>query len=69
VSEEISSEMKSVGEVMALGRSFEEALQKGLRMIMVGAFGLEADHLFFRSRQGHFGAHATPYLRLGESGR
>ncbi len=46
VSEEISSEMKSVGEVMALGRSFEEALQKGLRMIMVGAFGLEADHLF-----------------------
>lgn len=40
VSDEISTEMKSVGEVMALGRSFEEVLQKGLRMIQVGAYGL-----------------------------
>jgi len=40
VSEEISTEMKSVGEVMALGRSFEEVLQKGLRMIQIGAYGL-----------------------------
>jgi len=40
VSEEISTEMKSVGEVMALGRNFEEVLQKGLRMIQIGAFGL-----------------------------
>ena len=39
VSEEISTEMKSVGEVMALGRNFEEALQKGLRMIQIGAYG------------------------------
>ncbi|MEN8253381.1 MAG: hypothetical protein ABFQ62_03335, partial [Patescibacteria group bacterium] len=30
VSKEISSEMKSVGEIMALGRSFEEVIQKGL---------------------------------------
>ena len=40
VSQEISTEMKSVGEVMALGRNFEEALQKGLRMIQIGAYGL-----------------------------
>jgi carbamoyl-phosphate synthase large subunit len=39
----IGSEMKSVGEVMALGRSFPEALQKGLRMLNVGAKGL-TDH-------------------------
>lgn len=39
----IGSEMKSVGEVMALGRSFPEALQKGLRMLNIGARGL-ADH-------------------------
>lgn len=36
----IGSEMKSVGEVMALGRSFPEALQKGIRMLNIGAEGL-----------------------------
>lgn len=40
VSEHVTSEMKSVGEVMALGRSFEEALQKGLRMLNIGAHGI-----------------------------
>ncbi|MDD5055865.1 MAG: carbamoyl-phosphate synthase large subunit [Candidatus Peribacteraceae bacterium] len=40
VSDEIATEMKSVGEVMALGRSFEEALQKAIRMLNVGAVGL-----------------------------
>lgn len=39
----ISTEMKSVGEIMALGRSFEEVLQKGLRMIATGARGLVAN--------------------------
>lgn len=39
VSHEISSEMKSVGEIMALGRSFEEVMQKGLRMLHVGLRG------------------------------
>src|SRR3990167_956935 len=38
----IGSEMKSVGEVMAIGRSFEEVLQKALRMINVGADGFTA---------------------------
>lgn len=39
----IGSEMKSVGEVMALGRSFPEALQKAIRMLNIGAKGL-SDH-------------------------
>ncbi len=43
VSQEITSEMKSVGEIMALGRSFEEVMQKGLRMLQVGFYGLVAN--------------------------
>jgi carbamoyl-phosphate synthase large subunit len=39
----IGSEMKSVGEIMSIGRSFEEALQKALRMTGTGAPGLAAD--------------------------
>ncbi len=39
VDREIGSSMKSVGEVMAIGRNFEEALQKGLRMIGQGMHG------------------------------
>jgi len=39
----IGSEMKSVGEVMSIGRSFEEALQKALRMTEIGVPGLVAD--------------------------
>jgi len=40
VSFQIGSEMKSVGEVMAIGRKFEEVLQKALRMLGVGLHGL-----------------------------
>ncbi|MEK7171562.1 MAG: carbamoyl-phosphate synthase (glutamine-hydrolyzing) large subunit [Patescibacteria group bacterium] len=43
VSHEISTEMKSVGEIMALGRSFEEVLQKGLRMLQIGLLGFTAN--------------------------
>lgn len=43
VSREIGSSMKSVGEVMAIGRTFEEAIQKGLRMIGQGAHGFVAN--------------------------
>lgn len=39
VSTEISTEMKSVGEIMSIGRSFEEAFQKGIRMLNIGAEG------------------------------
>ncbi len=40
VSKRIGSGMKSVGEVMAIGRTFEEALQKALRMLEIGVNGL-----------------------------
>ena len=51
VSREIGSSMKSVGEIMSIGRSFEEIIQKGLRMIgqgmhgFVGNEGVEFDDL------------------------
>jgi len=44
----IGTEMKSVGEVMAIGRSFEEVLQKALRMLNIGADG------FVAQRNGNF---------------
>ena len=43
VSREIGSSMKSVGEVMSIGRTFEETIQKGLRMIGQGAHGFVAN--------------------------
>jgi carbamoyl-phosphate synthase large subunit len=39
VSKQLGSSMKSVGEIMAIGRTFEEAIQKGLRMIGQGMHG------------------------------
>jgi len=39
----LGTQMKSVGEVMAIGRTFEEALQKALRSLEIGRFGLGAD--------------------------
>ena len=44
VSHELGSSMKSVGEVMAIGRTFEEAIQKGLRMIGQGMHGFVDNH-------------------------
>jgi len=38
--EKIGSSMKSVGEIMAIGRTFEEAIQKGVRMLDIGAQGV-----------------------------
>jgi carbamoyl-phosphate synthase large subunit len=43
VSRRIGSGMKSVGEVMAIGRRFEEAIQKALRMLETGSHGLVAN--------------------------
>ena len=43
VSKEIGSSMKSVGEIMAIGRSFEECIQKGLRMAGLGMHGFVAN--------------------------
>lgn len=44
VHREIGSSMKSVGEVMAIGRTFEETIQKGLRMIGQGMHGFVANN-------------------------
>jgi carbamoyl-phosphate synthase large subunit len=46
-SKKIGSEMKSVGEVMAIGRSFEEALQKAIRMLQVGMYGVVGNDISF----------------------
>jgi len=48
VSKKIGSEMKSVGEVMSIGRSFEEILQKALRMLQVGVYGVVCNDMKFK---------------------
>ena len=47
VSFEIGSEMKSVGEVMAIGRKFEEAVQKAIRVLSINLHGLVGNNLKF----------------------
>ncbi len=49
VSTQLGSEMKSVGEVMSLGRSFEEVLQKAIRMLDVGLNGFACNDLEFQN--------------------
>ena len=49
VSKEIGSGMKSVGEVMAIGRTFGEALQKAIRMLSIGMHGLVANRIRFEN--------------------
>ncbi len=50
VSHKLGSSMKSVGEIMSIGRSFEEMLQKGLRMIGQGMHGFVGnDHVRFEN--------------------
>lgn len=48
VSEKIGTEMKSIGEVMAIGRKFEEVIQKGIRMLDIGAIGLVGNDFTFK---------------------
>ena len=48
VSTQLGSEMKSVGEVMSLGRSFEEVLQKSIRMLDVGMRGFIGNQLLIK---------------------
>ena len=52
VNPNLGSEMKSVGEVMAIGRSFEEVLQKAIRMLDVGAGGLVTNDFKFTDLEG-----------------
>ncbi len=47
VSTRIGTEMKSVGEVMAIGKTFEEAMQKAIRMLQIGMFGLVGNSVYF----------------------
>jgi carbamoyl-phosphate synthase large subunit len=47
VEQKTGSEMKSVGEVMAIGRTFPEALQKALRMVEIGVDGLDPNAFSF----------------------
>lgn len=49
VSTLLGSEMKSVGEVMSLGRSFEEAIQKAIRMLDLGFHGLTCNEMQFQN--------------------
>jgi carbamoyl-phosphate synthase large subunit len=56
---EIGSEMKSVGEVMAIGRTFPEVLQKALRMLDIGVKGLDPDAYEFADLRREL-THATP---------
>ncbi len=58
-SNRIGSEMKSVGEVMAIGRSFPEVLQKAVRMLEIGAGGVDPDAFEFDDLR-HEIRHATP---------
>ena len=48
VSYHIGTEMKSVGEVMAIGRNFEEAMQKAIRMLNIGMYGLVGNKVSIR---------------------
>ena len=47
VDQRIGTEMKSVGEVMSIGRSFEEALQKSIRMVALGREGITGNQIEF----------------------
>jgi carbamoyl-phosphate synthase large subunit len=59
----IGTEMKSVGEVMAIGLTFGEALQKALRMIEVGADGFDPEHLQLADLAAARSALAEPTAR------
>ena len=51
----LTTAMKSVGEAMSIGRTFKEALQKGLRSLEIGRFGLGADGKDFMDSSIHSG--------------
>ena len=60
--ETLTTQMKSVGEAMAIGRTFKEALQKALRSLEIDAYGLESRDL--RERPGET---ARPTLQRADS--
>ncbi len=56
--ERLMTQMKSVGEAMAIGRTFKESLQKGIRALEIGRFGLGAD-----GKGRHYDDMSWPQLR------
>ena len=56
--DELGPQMKSVGEVMAIGRTFKESLQKALRSLELGSFGLESRVLGMTREQAFAAIHA-----------
>lgn len=63
----IGSEMKSVGEVMAIGRSFPEVLQKAVRMLETGQDGLLGDSGFRNQEQGYLTPHTKRLFDVAQS--
>ncbi|MDO8609828.1 MAG: carbamoyl-phosphate synthase large subunit, partial [bacterium] len=60
VDEKIGSSMKSVGEVMAIGRSFEEVIQKAIRMLDIGLTGLTDTQLIKKEEINKYIETPTP---------
>ncbi|MBI5126993.1 carbamoyl-phosphate synthase (glutamine-hydrolyzing) large subunit [Candidatus Roizmanbacteria bacterium] len=58
--ETIGSSMKSVGEVMAIGRTFEEAVQKAVRMLDIGAWGVIENRFIDEKEIWHYIRIPTP---------
>lgn len=56
VEEKIGSSMKSIGEVMGIGRTFEEAIQKAFRMLDIGVQGITDIHLLDKPYQTYINA-------------
>ena len=67
VSREIGSAMKSVGEVMAIGRTFEETIQKALRMVDEACKGFDSER--FDLELAHRGEEATAHFVEAELAR
>ncbi len=63
--DELTTSMKSVGEAMSIGRTFKEALQKGLRSLEVGATGFVSDEKLKASKPEEL----IPLLKKPSSGR
>jgi len=61
---QIGSEMKSVGEVMAIGRTFPEVIQKALRMLDIGVMGLDPEAFAFDDLETEL-RNATPRRLFG----
>ncbi len=70
--QKLTIQMKSVGETMAIGRTFKEALQKGIRSLEIGRFGLGSDpkdEYEARSKSPNFKEEITEKLRTPNQDR